>query len=97
MNAMQSQIEVTLRTIAWSGSSTGLNPTGPRVSQVIKVFAEGRKVVVESISLRAGAPDRHIGYVLRMNNQWLLVSERYYGAQTRLFPRSPVFRYYRPI
>ncbi len=83
----QSYIEITLRTIVWADSATGPNSTGTSVSQVIKVSAEGRKVVVESICLRAGAPDR----------QWLFVSERYYGAQARFFPRSPVFRYYRPV
>jgi len=93
----QSDIEITLRTMVWNNSATGPNSIKTSVSQVIKVSAEGRKVIVESISLRAGAPDRHIGYVLRMSKQWLLVSERYYGAQARLFPRSPVFRYYRPV
>ncbi|MGA8728185.1 MAG: hypothetical protein WB608_05485 [Terracidiphilus sp.] len=93
----QNQIEITHRTIAWNDSSTRPNSAGTSVSQVIKVSAEGRKVVVESISLRTGVPARHIGYVLRMNKQWLLVSERYYGAQAGLFPRSPVFRYYRPV
>ena len=89
----ESHVEVTLRAIIWNDSLIGPNPTGTSVSQVIKVSVEGGKVIVKSVSLRAGAPDRHIGYVLRMNKQWLVISERYYGSQACLFPRSPVFRY----
>jgi len=88
-------IVVTLQTIAFNDSANA-PAAKSSVYQVVKVTTEGRKVIVDSIDLSPARQGGRIGHVFRMNKQWLLVSERYYGAQARLFPRSPVFRYYRP-
>ncbi|MGA2758686.1 MAG: hypothetical protein ABSF08_00010 [Candidatus Cybelea sp.] len=57
---------------------------------VLGLHKEGRTTVVTS-TYRGGP----MGLELRMRKEWLLVSERYFGRAATLFPRSPVFRYYR--
>jgi hypothetical protein len=57
---------------------------------IVKATAEGRSVVAQVVT-RA----QLIGYVFRRQKSWILVSERYYGRAATLYPRSPVFRYYR--
>jgi hypothetical protein len=57
---------------------------------VLGLRKEGRTTVVTS-TYRGGP----MGLELRMRKEWLLVSERYFGRAASLFPRSPVFRYYR--
>lgn len=51
---------------------------------------EGRSVAVRTSS-RTG----QVTFVLGMRHEWLIVSQRHHGAQARMFPRSPSFRYYR--
>jgi hypothetical protein len=92
----ESHIEVTLQTITFNDAAPASSPAKSSAHQVVKVTAEGRKAVVESVDLGVERHGRRTGYVLRMNKNWLLVSERYYGTRAQLFPRSPVFRYYRP-
>jgi hypothetical protein len=57
---------------------------------VLGVRKEARTTIVET-TYRGS----RMGLALRMTKEWLLVSERYYGRNAQLFPRSPVFRYYR--
>jgi hypothetical protein len=57
---------------------------------VLGLRKEGRSTIVAS-TYRGSA----MGLELRMRKEWLLVSERYVGRAAELFPRSPVFRYYR--
>ena len=57
---------------------------------VLGLQREGRTTIVASTY--RGNP---MGLALRMRKDWLLVSERYQGRAAALFPRSPVFRYYR--
>jgi hypothetical protein len=94
----ESHLEVTLQTITFNDAAPASSPAKssmPSVYQVAGVTAEGKKVVVESIDQGVERHGRRIGYALRMNKNWLLVSERYYGTRAQLFPRSPVFRYSR--
>ena len=74
-------------------SSNRASPDGAGRSvryPVLGLRREGRTTVVASTY--RGSP---MGLALRMRKEWLLVSERYYGRAADLFPRSPVFRYYR--
>lgn len=89
-------LEVTPQTITFFRPAGGSIPAKTSSFQIVKTFAQGRKVVAETIELTGARRGQRIGYVFRMNKQWLLVSEQYYGANARLFPPSPVFRYYRP-
>jgi hypothetical protein len=79
----------------WSNSGIASLPATTSKFQIVKAVAEGKKVIAETIELTGARRGQRIGYVLRMNQQWLLASEQYYGTQARLFPQSPVFRYYR--
>jgi hypothetical protein len=92
----QSRLEVTSQSITFNQPGAGAIPQKTSSFQIVKAVAQGKKVVAETIELTGARRGQRIGYVLRMNKQWLLVSEQYHGAQARLFPRSPVFRYYRP-
>jgi hypothetical protein len=94
--ASESCLEVTLQTLTFNDAASASSPAKSSRYQVAKVTAEGKKVVVECVGLEIERQGRRIGYVLRMNKNWLLVSERYYGPQAQIFPRSPVFRYDRP-
>jgi len=93
---VESRMVVTQQTIAWNNAETASLPARTNTFQVVKVAMEGKKVIVDTIELNGARRGRRAGHVLRMNEQWLLVSEHYYGAQAQLFPPSPVFRYYRP-
>jgi hypothetical protein len=64
----------------------------PRIYQVVKVTVEGRSVIAQVM-----ARGQSVGYEFRRQQSWILVSERYYGRAAALFPRSPVFRYYREL
>jgi hypothetical protein len=92
----ESRLQITPQTITLSISGIGSIPAGTSQFQVVRAVAEGKKVIAETIELTGARQGHRIGYVLRLNKQWLMMSEQYYGAQARLFPRSPVFRYYRP-
>jgi hypothetical protein len=92
----QNRLVVTPQTITLNKSGGGSIPARTSQFQVVRAVAEGKKVIAETIELTGARRGQRMGYVLRMNKQWLLISERYYGAQARLSPRSPVFRYYRP-
>ncbi len=94
--ASESHLEVTLQTLTFNDAASASSPAKSSRYQVAKVTAEGKKVVVESVGLGIERQGRRIGYVLRMDKNWLLVSERYFGTQAQIFPRSPVFRYDRP-
>lgn len=75
-------------------SSFGSSPNGEGRTvryPVLELRKEGRTTIVAT-TFRAGP----MGLALRMRKDWLLVSERYHGRAAALFPRSPVFRYYRP-
>jgi hypothetical protein len=90
-----SQIEITLQSILWKGSDGSTRAPADWVFQITRAAAESRKVIVHSINLRPEKRGKPVAFVLRMNKQWLLMSEQYSGAQAGIFPRSPVFRYYR--
>ncbi len=92
----QNRLVVTPQTITFYRSGSASVPAKTSEFQVVRAAAEGKKVIAKTIELTGARRGQSIGYILRMNKQWLLVSEQYYGAQARLFPRSPVFRYYRP-
>jgi hypothetical protein len=93
----ESRLVVTPQSITFNNSGVASIPPKTSSFQVVNAIAQGRKVIAETIELTGARRGHRIGYVLRMNKQWLLMSEQYYGAQARLFPRSPVFRYYRPF
>jgi hypothetical protein len=93
----ESHLQITPQTITFNRSGIGAIPAKVSQFQVVRAVAEGKKVIAETIELTGARRGQRIGYVLRMNKQWLLMSEQYYGAQARIFPRSPVFRYYRPF
>ncbi len=67
-------------------------PDKTSVFPIMAVTTEGRGVVVQTFDRERGTP---IGFVFRMKREWLLVSGKHYGRQTQIFPRSPIFRYYR--
>jgi hypothetical protein len=92
----ESRLVVTPQTITFNNSGVASIPAKTSEFQVVRAVTQGKKVIAETIELTGARRGQRIGYVLRMNRQWLLMSEQYYGAQARLFPRSPVFRYYRP-
>ncbi len=73
----------------YRAESRGL-PAETITFRVMGVTTEGRKVVARTVW--QGKPT---GKVLCMKNEWLVVSEQYYGKQAQFFPRSPRFRYYR--
>jgi hypothetical protein len=94
--AGQNRLVVTQQTITFNRSGGGSIPAKVSSFQIVKAYAEGKKAIAETIELTGARQGKRIGFVLRMNKQWLLMSERYFGAAARLFPRSPVFRYHRP-
>jgi hypothetical protein len=100
-SATGSQMEISLHAIVWKGSENAFAPTtgAPTASwvfQVVRVANTGRKVIVHAINARPEKRGKPVAFVLRMSKQWLLMSEQYSPAQANIFPRSPVFRYYRP-
>jgi hypothetical protein len=90
----ESHLVVTLQTIAWNYSQSGYLQAETTVCPVIKVTVEGRKAIVHTIDSRPERRGQPVGYVFRLNRQWLLVSEQYKGLRAQHFPRSPIFRYY---
>jgi hypothetical protein len=92
----ESRLVVTPQTITMNNSGVASISAKTSEFQVVRTVTEGKKVIAETIELTGARRGQRIGYVFRMNKQWMLMSEQYYGAQARLFPRSPVFRYYRP-
>ena len=92
----QSHLKITAQALTFDKPGAGSIAAKTSSFQIVKAVAQGKKVVAETIELTGARRGHRIGFVLRMNKQWLLVSEQYYGAEARLFPRSPVFRYYRP-
>lgn len=87
---------LTRKAITFTRAQSGTIQSKTTVLSVVRVTAEGRKVVVHTIDTRPELRGRPMAYVFRMNKQWLLVSERYSGREAQLFPRSPLHRYYRP-
>jgi hypothetical protein len=88
---VERRLEVsTVRLIFHSADPTGL----PLVEScpVVRITTEGRSVVVQ-LATRG----QLIGYVFRRQQSWILVSERYYGRASTLYPRSPVFRYHQEL
>jgi hypothetical protein len=81
-------LEVAATRLTFCGTTGGT----PREATcpIVKITAEGRSVIAQVISRR-----QLIGYVFRRQQSWLVASERYYGRAATLYPRSPVFRYYR--
>jgi|SRR5579862_7566970 len=84
---------VTQQDLTFTWSRPGSAEPKTSVYPVLSVTVEGRKAIVHTINQpeRGSQP---LSYLLRLNQQWLLVSERYTGRNAQLFPRSPVFRYY---
>jgi hypothetical protein len=104
-SGMGGRMEISLQAIVWKASEIASAPTagGPAASasaanwvfQVARVAANGKKVIVHATNLRPEKRGKPVAFVLRMSKQWLLMSEQYSAAQANIFPRSPVFRYYR--
>lgn len=100
-SGMGGRMEISLQAIVWKGSESASSPTAgaPTANwefQVARVAANGKKVIVHATNLRPEKRGRPVAFELRMSKQWLLMSEQYSPAQANFFPRSPVFRYYRP-
>lgn len=87
------ELVVTQQTIAFTWPRAGSPDGKTSVYPVLRVSAEGRKVIVHTFNGRARG-NQPISYVFRFSKDWLLVSERYTGRAALYFPRSPVFRYY---
>jgi hypothetical protein len=86
---------LTPKAITFMNAQSGTIPAKVTVLAVVKITVEGKKVVVHTIDTRPELLGRRMAYVFRMNKQWLLVSERYFGREAHLFPRSPIHRYHR--
>ena len=86
----EGRLTVGPRQLIWSRSATRFIPAETRTSYITRVTVEGRKVIVAIADGGTVA-----GYEFRKKAEWLLVSERYTPANARIFPRSPVHRYYR--
>lgn len=87
-----SHLEVTPQTLTFTRPPMGVVEAKTSVFPVLRVAAEGRKVVVHTVN-GAERGNQPIAYVLRFSKRWLLVSERYFGRAAQLYPRSPVHRY----
>ncbi len=92
----ESRLVVTPESITFNRSGAASIPAKTSAFQVVRAVAEGRKVIAETIELTGPRRGQRMGFDLRMNKQWLLIGEQYFGVQARLFPRSPIFRHYRP-
>lgn len=93
----QSRMVVTPQAITWNHPQICASPAKTRVYSIAKVNTEGRKVIAHAVDTRPERRGHPVGYVFRMNKQWLLVSEQYFGREAMFFPRSPVHRYYAAI
>jgi hypothetical protein len=89
------RMEISPQAIVWKNSGEVGDSTETRLFTVLRVTAEGRKVIVQTVDTSRGNRGKPAAYVFRMNKRWLIASERYQGANARLFPPSPTFRYYR--
>lgn len=87
--APESRMTITRGMVTWRDAASSFGPAETIDFPVHRVSAEGRNVIVHTT--RRGRPQ---AFVLRMNKEWLLVSERSGGADAGLMPRSPVFRYH---
>lgn len=85
---------ITLQALTWEYPESAALPAKISSYLVESIAKEGTKVIVHTIDTRPELRGRRMAFVLRMNGQWLLVSERYSGREAQYFPRSPVFRYY---
>lgn len=90
----ESRMVVTPKAITFNRPQIAAAPARTSVYTIARVSSEGRKVVAHTFDTRPERRGHPIGYVFRMNKNWLLVSEQYYGREAQLFPRSPVHRYY---
>ena len=81
-------LEVSVGRLVFSGTGNGASHESS--CPIVKITSEGRSVIAQVISR-----GQQIGYVFRRRQDWLVLSERYYGRAATLYPRSPVFRYYR--
>jgi hypothetical protein len=86
----QGRLVIERRLMTWTDTGTRFVPGRTVSSAIARVTAEGRKIIVHSTPTRTVC-----GHTLCKKNEWLLVSERYAGANVLHFPRSPEFRYYR--
>lgn len=92
--ARASHLVITMQTLTFDHAQSAALPPKTSTYSILNVTREGLKVIVNTIDMRPELRGRHMGFALRMNKQWLLVSERYSGRAAQYFPRSPVFRYY---
>jgi hypothetical protein len=92
--SLEDRMVVTPQAITFNRALSGTVPARTSVYAITRVTTEGRKVIAHTIDTRPERRGHPIGYVFRMQKQWLLVSEQYYGREAQFFPRSPVHRYY---
>jgi hypothetical protein len=95
--SQEGRMVVTPQAITFDRSQIGTVPARTSVYAITRVTAEGRKVIANTVDTRPERRGHPIGYVFRMQKQWLLVSEQYYGREAQFFPHSPVHRYYAAI
>ena len=86
----ESRLVISSRLITWIDEATAYRPAKTVSSPITGVSLDNRKVIVN-----ASRGPTVSGFELSLKQSWLLVSERYSGRNALLFPRSPVFRYYR--
>jgi hypothetical protein len=86
----EGRLVVDRRLMTWVEIATAYTPARTRSAPITGIRAEGRIVVVQSGRSTVS------GHALRQKDEWLLVSERHSGRNAECFPRSPVFRYFRP-
>jgi hypothetical protein len=85
----EGRLTITPGSLAWREPNAQGGEASNLIVQVARATAKGRQVIVET---GAGGA----GYVLRMKNDWLMVSETHVGARQAMYPPSPLFRYHRP-
>lgn len=90
----ESNVVVTHQAITFTWARAGSSEDRTTAYPVMSVAAEGRKVIVHTVDPTPERRGRQLAYVLRLQKQWLFVSEQYKGREALYFPRSPVFRYY---
>ena len=83
-------LEVTAAHLIFRSSANG----APReeACPIVKTTSEGRSAIAQVVTR-----NQLTGYAFRRQKSWILVSERYYGRAATLYPRSPVFRYYKDL
>ena len=85
----EGRLTITLRSLEWREANAPGSEASNLSVRVISATTKGRQVVVQTGV--GGA-----GYILRMKNDWLMVSEKYDGPRSAMHPPSPQFRYHRP-